>query len=359
MTILGSPDSKTATTPLAGSGKWDILAGLRFVLALVVAAGHLSEYTDPGPFKAIAILGAFEAIMGFLVISGYSIGASLQKKPNGFFYRRMARIYPVYLASMVIVMFVSWSPLTPQQIVVLFVNVLFLNHILVDQSYIGPAWTLSLEVWLYALSPLLIKLRYKQLQWIAIGSFILYCAYTGGRTAFHWAYYSGTLYGINLPLLAFMWIAGFHLSKKGANQAQVHWLIAALMVGHIGLTFGIELLHSIKRHLLPAFYHDFVPDILARTGTLLLVYVVFRYGLSSLHLPKPIGTIFRFLGDISYPLYLVHSPAYIICAHFGLINCWILISAALLLSSLVYLTVDFYSKKREALLLRSTTTAHA
>lgn len=56
--------------------QWSILAGLRFFLALVVAVTHLkpSFAGSQGGLSWIASCGAFEAIVGFLVISGYSVG---------------------------------------------------------------------------------------------------------------------------------------------------------------------------------------------------------------------------------------------------------------------------------------------
>src|ERR1700721_1783490 len=81
---------------------WDVLSLLRFLLAFVVAVGHLDPFAALGPLRAVENLGSFEAILGFLLISGYSIGHSIQKKPVGFTRRRMLRIYPVYLAAVVL-----------------------------------------------------------------------------------------------------------------------------------------------------------------------------------------------------------------------------------------------------------------
>jgi peptidoglycan/LPS O-acetylase OafA/YrhL len=80
--------SGNSLTLLTGSAKWNILSGLRFLLALIVAATHLSLSTDAAPVRILAGLGAFEAIVGFLVIGGYSNGSSIQKRPDGFFLRR-------------------------------------------------------------------------------------------------------------------------------------------------------------------------------------------------------------------------------------------------------------------------------
>jgi peptidoglycan/LPS O-acetylase OafA/YrhL len=339
------PPSKDSLTPLTGSAKWDILSGLRFLLALIVAATHLSLYTDSGPVRVLAAFGAFEAIMGFLVISGYSIGSSIQKRPEGFFLRRMERIYPVYLASIVIVALANQSFAKFH-----LADLLFLNQVVTGTSFVGPAWTLALEVWLYALAPLFLRLKVKTLQVISVGSFLLYSGYTVGRTLFHWTYYSGTSFGLNLPLLAFMWVAGFCLSLAKDHARRAFLLIGALGIAHIGLTLIIECGHSLKHHNMAGFYADFVPELLMRTGTLALVFLTFRYGLTRVHVPKFLATSLRFAGDISYPLYLVHIPAYVLCLRLGLSAWPWMLLAALLLSSFVYVSVDFYSKKREALL---------
>ena len=64
--------------------QWSLLAAIRFVLASIVAINHLPEFVAIGALEIVPRFGAFEAILGFLCISGYSIGASYQKQPNGF-----------------------------------------------------------------------------------------------------------------------------------------------------------------------------------------------------------------------------------------------------------------------------------
>src|SRR5258708_539640 len=73
--------------PTAASARersnWDVLSLVRFLLALFVAVYHLSFFTDVGPARMLIKLGPFEAVMSFLLISGYSIGHSIAKKPEG------------------------------------------------------------------------------------------------------------------------------------------------------------------------------------------------------------------------------------------------------------------------------------
>jgi hypothetical protein len=45
--------------------KWSLLAGLRFILASIVAINHLDHFTTLGWLACIPKFGPFEAILGF------------------------------------------------------------------------------------------------------------------------------------------------------------------------------------------------------------------------------------------------------------------------------------------------------
>src|SRR6516225_10531904 len=82
---------------------WQGLALLRFFLAWVVLSGHLQVFaTRPAPW--VGVFAEFDgkaAVIGFLLVSGYSIAASLERSGRGFYRRRFLRIYPPYLAALV------------------------------------------------------------------------------------------------------------------------------------------------------------------------------------------------------------------------------------------------------------------
>jgi len=83
---------------------WSVLSGLRFALALIVVLGHytlLINNKDQG-FFAIEIFEQMSAVYGFLVLSGYSIGASLERQAKGYYLRRIIRIYPLYICILII-----------------------------------------------------------------------------------------------------------------------------------------------------------------------------------------------------------------------------------------------------------------
>ena len=189
--------------------RWSALAGLRFILALIVACSHLKGFTHAsGPFEWLGSFGAFEAILGFLLVSGYSVGSSYVKETKGFFRRRFLRIYPIYLFAVAFTAWVShWcigKPL-PAFSTMLW-NLLFLNQVFTDGSFVGPSWTLALEVWLYCLCPLLLRTDPRTLRLFCVVSFACYAAYTWCRSVFHLPYYAGIPFGGNLLFLSFAWI---------------------------------------------------------------------------------------------------------------------------------------------------------
>lgn len=111
--------------------QWSILALLRFILASIVSINHLGEYTSLGWMAVIPKLGAFGAILGFLLISGYSVCTSYSKWPEKFLYRRLRRLYPIYIASMLIMILITLLILNQDtlSILVILANGLFLNQL--------------------------------------------------------------------------------------------------------------------------------------------------------------------------------------------------------------------------------------
>ncbi len=132
--------------------KWSLLAIARFVLAFIVMVGHI-EYLHYAPLGAlwwVSPLGAFQAVLGFLLISGFSIGASYGKEPVGF----------LSSAPCASILFISGLSLacvaTPPALSAgtLIQNLLFTepaHHR--TRRWSRPAWSLALEVWLYCLTP--------------------------------------------------------------------------------------------------------------------------------------------------------------------------------------------------------------
>jgi peptidoglycan/LPS O-acetylase OafA/YrhL len=326
---------------------WEILSITRFILAFIVVAGHLSSKVDNQFLKTFNYLGSFEAILGFLLISGLSIGKSISRNKENYFKRRIQRIYPVYLASLTFGFFVYYTPITLTYIGYLLFNFVFLNQVFTSSSLVGPAWTLALEVWLYALAPLFLKCNLRLLLTMVYVSFIAYCAYTCGRTLYHFDYYSGTMYGINLLLLSFIWIAGFALAIFPDQKRLISINILLIFFAHWGLTILIQSVFRWKHHELDLLLKVDLIQFIGKTICLTWVYSVVILNHKFKAVTGKIKTTFTILGNISYPLYLIHSASFDLLMKFNIDNAPLMVFFALALAYLFYLGFDSYSKKRE------------
>lgn len=327
--------------------KWSVLAGLRCILAFIVAVNHLPDYVQIFTWALIPKFGAFEAILGFLLISGYSIGSSYQKEPEGFLKRRLTRIYPIYAASLILVVVVAYmeTSILPS-VWLIVVNALFLNQIFTQGSFVGPAWSLALEFWLYCLTPFLFKLRPQTLRGLTYVSFLAFLGYTCGRTLFHWNYYAGVGFGLNLILLSFIWLAGLRLARDTQEAHLVLKDITIMFAVHIALTWCIQMASSIKRGTLDELLSNGLDDIFLQSFTLMAVFWTFKRVVFFTGSKAQGSATLRLLGDISYPLYLVHIPTFVVLKHLGIISpAWYMASAAGV-SSLLYWVLDLYSQRR-------------
>jgi len=340
--------SKLKFSQILEIDQWSMLAGLRFALACIVAINHLDAYAPLGFMVWIPKLGAFEAILGFLLISGYSISTSYQKEPEHFIWRRLKRLYPIYIAS-IIITYLAWGfPFQPNapSVGYLVLNALFLNQLFTSSSFVGPAWSLSLEFWLYCLTPALMAVRPNWNRALVYFSFVCYLLYTAGRTLFHLPYYYSVGWGGNLILLSFIWICGLRIARERDNSRQVMRDVRMIFTGHIGLGMCIQFMSSLKRHTTELFFLNEVPSFILQSLTLCLVYQIFSKCVLNPAISRRRSITLRFMGDISYPLYLIHIPVYMMLARTTLKSQYAYLAVTLAASATLYWLVDFYSKKR-------------
>jgi len=326
---------------------WDILSLTRFLLAFVIIVLHLKHLMDIGSLLQWYLhLGFFEAILGFLLISGFSIGKSIVGNRENFLVRRIKRIYPVYLATIIFHLAIVSVPINSRSVFIVVMNLLFMNTMVTSGAVLKHAWTLSLEVWLYFLAPIFINLTKKTLLWLIMISLLSYIIYTCGRSLYDWRYYADTNYGINLITLAFIWIAGFCLAKYPEDKKKMTLLIAIILVTHLGLVIGIQTVYRIKNHAIDLLVFD-IPSF---TGRIICVTYVFIVVLFNHKIPafNPFAhKVANFLGNISYPLYLAHYPTYLLLKKLGITTPALNIIAALAVSVIMYYLFDFYTKMRK------------
>lgn len=181
----------TIARPLR-SGHLPALTGLRFFLALWVIFGHISgkghvyepiALMMPGPLRSVARSG-YLAVPTFFVLSGFVLArtyASTRWSPRSvwkYLVGRFARVYPVYLLSLLIVLpFIVKAKDQPK-------GWLVAMHLTLTQGWwMGhytagwntPAWSLSCEMFFYLMFPLLI-FPMKEWGWVrTIGAALLTC----------------------------------------------------------------------------------------------------------------------------------------------------------------------------------------
>lgn len=142
-----------------------MLGTIRFLLALGVVASHTRGYQfDLYPDSGIV------AVCAFFMLSGYLMPATLEKNYSGhatpYLINRFLRIFPMYwlalgIALVVLPQLPAWSDAYDFGVQPVLQNfiLLGLNQWPNDTLYIGPAWTLDVELQYYLLVPLLMAIR--------------------------------------------------------------------------------------------------------------------------------------------------------------------------------------------------------
>jgi peptidoglycan/LPS O-acetylase OafA/YrhL len=281
------------------SNVWPVLAFTRFFLALIVAGTHLGPYTNLGDLS-YTVLRSFSpsiAVLGFFVISGFSIAASLQQERTGFYGRRALRILPLYFLALVfgaICLLPFGGKIEPQWINDLQPtlarsagNAAFLQGFACERMLTnGVVWTLSIEVFFYLCAPFLAKLTSVALAGIVGASCTLFVA----STFFEAPLFSDMMYGRAVPFLAWSWIAGF-LIYRMSNRP-----LAGLVVLSLLMVAG-----SVDPSI---FTYEWIV-----TAGIVAAAIAFGDRVKGSFTSMK---VLSKMGDASYPLYLFHSPLYIV-----------------------------------------------
>jgi len=315
----------------AGQTNWPLLAGLRFLLAWIVLGGHLHWFQDSpigwaAPFED---LGGKAAVVGFLLVSGYAIAASLSRGESGFYRRRVLRIYPLYfvaiLAAVGLECVTHGHAEVPAQAFegrgwpTALGNMLLLQTFLVKPvAFDGPVWSLSVEFSYYVIAPLLWRMPRR---WL-----LLVVAVSAACQL--------------LPPREDLGIAYLVFSKLNALKYLWCWVLGLLLYRDAGL--GIDALALACAPLLLAQT--------TRSRLCLVTYVVAVVAIVAarrVRLGGRAARVLDYLGDVSYPLYLFHVPALVFAYLFlGVRSPALLVVFALVVSLAAYHLVDRYLKNR-------------
>jgi peptidoglycan/LPS O-acetylase OafA/YrhL len=184
-------------------------------------------------------------------------------------------------------------------------------------AYDPVVWSLSIEFSYYLLAPFLARLNTRTIFAMIVVSGLAYVAFKVGDSGF-------LLHAINKcnPLkYLWAWLLGFVCFR---DQRPVV-LVAVAVVGAPLVALANE-------------------DSLALV-TFGLSYLLLNASgkLPSGHFQK---NVMNYLGDLSYPMYLVHFPCFVICVFLvGISNVWIFVVLTLLATVLSYHLVDIYLKR--------------
>lgn len=203
---------------------WPLLAAVRFFLAFIVLSAHLSWYFPSTDYVLkLSKFGSFTAVLGFLVLSGFSIAASYTANKQSFYYRRCLRIVPVYFACIfftVVVMMLKQqegSGFSNMELLTILGHVFFLEGIVVGSLVDNPVlWTLIIEVFFYIITPLIRK----RLHWL-LPIVVLSALFFMLQRYIVTPYYSQMLFGTSILFLGWAWLVGFwfyyHRGDSGAG----------------------------------------------------------------------------------------------------------------------------------------------
>ena len=151
------------------------LTGLRFLAAFYVFVFHIHLRIPlgflPAPFQTVISVGAlgvtvFFVLSGFILTYSHIKDFSATQIPTAryyshFLFKRIARIYPAYLAGLLSCILVSWwlQDLPSKTVVALDITMLE-SYVpwLSMKWYGGGAWSVSTEFFFYLLFPLLLPL---------------------------------------------------------------------------------------------------------------------------------------------------------------------------------------------------------
>jgi peptidoglycan/LPS O-acetylase OafA/YrhL len=305
------------------------LTGVRAAAALAVVVHHIGlPPTAPEPLRNLVASGyigvpLFFMLSGLVLAWNYSSltvlsGARLWR----FYLARVARVMPLYWAVLLFLVVQRAARGVPQEALwrhVLAIQTWSGDYVIGQASYNPPGWSICVEIFLYALFPLLVpviafvskRFGAAGLIWVMVVAFAVQVLLVAVFTAEGWAQLSMKdpssahrwLYRNPLPRLsefvigislAFLLLRGVRLRTRAAGWLQAACVVVVVVVASIGPTLA--------DWELPAFF-----------GAMWTVpFAVLLVSLAA----APKAWLSRFfstralvsLGTASYALYLTHRP---------------------------------------------------
>ena len=322
----------------------EILDGLRGVAALMVIMFHLGEtYCEPGGQQWMN--HGYLAVDFFFVLSGFVIGYAYDDRWNkmslgGFFKRRLTRLHPMVIVGTVIgaCLFFFGAGAFPESMDIpfwKFALCLIMGFFMIPcgrgldirgwnemNSFNGPNWTLTFEYignLLYAL--VLRHLPTVVLCILCVGTAIFTLDFTLGWDLFGFFGESGPQYHVKggwsldpvqiylgFTRLLYPFLCGLIISRilpKHRSATNPSGSPIRLDGGFIWASLILITILSI-----PCISgHDGVANGMYQAGMILFIFpLIVLIGAGSTIKNPALAKVCKFLGDISYPIYITHYP---------------------------------------------------
>ena len=301
---------------------WSILALSRFVLACVVLATHLQWVDQGGISSFLSMFDGKAAVVGFLVISGFSVTWSLDRNSAGFVGRRFVRIYPAYAVSLICAVILGAAlgnfELAGKSFQLDGWYTIACNAVLLQMyackavSTIPVIWSLSLEFSYYVLIYVFRRRGTALLALAAAGSIIHFMLPDG--------LIAGRAYDLLMKLNMVRYLWPFLLGVLLARTSDKRIWLASAIGGTVLLGFSPSMHEALSA---------------ATFALTMAALALAKWGWG-----KRSATL-EFLGDVSYPLYLVHLPVLLVCVAFaGVENTVVITLASLAAAVFVLLAVE-------------------
>jgi len=325
--LAGDQISRPARSvvPVPTPDHWALLAAARIVLSTIVYLGHLGGILGDNKYtRGWWNYGELAAVLGFFIISGFSIGHSIEQRPKRYLLRRLWRIWPTYLFSFfcctlpAVFLLPRYTSAYPadQQVTnwMIFGNLFMLQGIFMPALEANAAtWTLAVEEWFYLAAPIFRRCGSWLLAVIVIISSYCYLH----AMSLGWKRFASETGGVSHLCFAWAWLLGFlfyrHRNSIWAKAVLILlpvWLICranelggvrsafTLAASTLAIAFGGELMSALSGSL-----PQCLAEIEWRRGRV--------FALRWDHVRK----LLVFLGNVSYPLYIVHYPIFLLLCH--------------------------------------------
>ena len=307
----------------------------RFLAAIVIVIFHYGTSTRLAQIASPLIISGQQMVSFFFVLSGFVLMVAHYDKenesPKDFYISRFARIAPVYMLALAVIIYWVYSPTSSTHgLPAVLLNATFLQAWFppYPATLNYPAWAISVEVFFFLIFPFIVWfIRKSNISWKKVVILSLVCYfftqavlsnlissdfYTGFPSASHdLLYYFPPVHFCSF----FLGISGGYMvlkNKERFNKAGAYpilLLLAALFINFYMLQYPdqLEKIAGIPLAFGSSFYS--LPFIL------LIMSLAYSNNILSKGLSFP---IFILLGEASYSIYILQAPFNIFYkAHFS------------------------------------------